>query len=223
MRHCGAGRLAVSARTHSSGRRIQHARLVSDNEGHSAVLQPAETPCPGDASALRATALAGTSSGSRSKLWRDGRHIRQQPAGRHGSHTLGQRKRLATCVHDVEARQTQIGHRRAHRSRQARCCRPLDLEAVSPAAIDDEQVELGAGVGRPEVALVGPRTRLLYDGLDDEPLPRGADLGMTFQIACERLESRAACGAGRCRARRPWATSPAASPGSRPMAGARGP
>lgn len=82
---------------------------------------------------------------------------------------------------DVEARELQVGERRAHR----RCDRgrggPLELEASLTASVGDEQVQLGLRVRGPEVTLIPVRSQVAHDLAEEESLPRGPDLRMAEQ------------------------------------------
>lgn len=60
--------------------------------------------------------------------------------------------------------------------------RSLELEALPAPASDPEEIELRAGVGRPEEALLGNGSQALEDLTHQEPLPRGAELRMPLEI-----------------------------------------
>ena len=99
--------------------------------------------------------------------------------------------------------------------------RALDLEAPAPSAAHDEQVELGARVRRPEVALAPVARRGdATTGVEGEALPRRADLRVALEVA-RASRCRAARAAGRCRRGRPSASAPAACRGSRATAAGR--
>jgi len=81
--------------------------------------------------------------------------FRYLPAGDR-SHLCRQRKRLASGVDHVEAIEPEVVQRDVHRPRHGRRGRPLELEAETPRAVHDEEVELGALMSRPEVAILPP-------------------------------------------------------------------
>ena len=73
----------------------------------------------------------------------------------------------------------EVVHGDRHRARSARRVDALDLDADPPALGQQQQVELGAVVGRPEVDVI--RRGLGNHLLEDEPLPGSADARVHLQ------------------------------------------
>ena len=69
-------------------------------------------------------------------------------------HLLGKGKCLVAGMHDSQRLELQIMHRRAHRWRQRRGDRTLDLEAQPQSSTHDEEIQLGTLMGSPVIGLL---------------------------------------------------------------------
>jgi hypothetical protein len=75
----------------------------------------------------------------------------------------------------------------------------LNSKADSPRPLYQHEVQLGARVGRPEVALVSPRPRQAEDVLEEKAFPRRAVLWMAVQVPrCIDAEERSSANAEGC-------------------------
>ena len=76
----------------------------------------------------------------------------------------------------------EIGQGTSHGRGDLRLRSAFHLEAESFAAAYHQQIQLSPSVRGPEIALLWPGAEPPDDLFDNEPFPRGADLGMPLQI-----------------------------------------
>src|SRR3990172_1641937 len=93
-----------------------------------------------------------------------------------------QRKAVLPRMDHVQALELQVLHGDPHGFGERRCLGVLEFESVAPAAVDHKQIELGAGVSGPEVALVGARAETCDYLAEREAFPGGAQARMALQF-----------------------------------------
>jgi len=77
---------------------------------------------------------------------------------------------------DGQRLELQIMHRRAHRGCQCRSDRALDLETQPQSSTYYQQIQFGTLMGSPVIGLLWRNAQLLHQLIDDETLPRCAEL-----------------------------------------------
>ncbi len=85
-------------------------------------------------------------------------------------------------VDHLQPVQLQGRHGGSHGLRHAGTVRTLEFEPEPQVAAHDKQVQLGATMDRPEVALLRARAQLVDDLGQGKPLPAGTYLGMGAQL-----------------------------------------
>jgi len=85
-------------------------------------------------------------------------------------------------MNHVESLKTKVLEGCPHRSSHSGRHGALELEAQPPAAAHDQQVELGAGVRRPEEALLWPGAEAVDDRVQRKAFPRRAAGGVSLDI-----------------------------------------
>ena len=103
-------------------------------------------------------------------------------AQREGIDALGERETVLAGVDQREPLQVQMLQGRTHRRGDAGAVGELDLEAQPTRAAGHRQVQLSAGVQRPETALLVAGTEGRGDRGDGEVLLGGPDLGVAGQV-----------------------------------------
>src|SRR5687767_14398039 len=113
-------------------------------------------------------------------------HPVRNPTQRHGLDTLAQRIAGRAGIDHGDAAQPEIIDRRTDRGSEAWSIGPLDLHPEKRVATAEDKIDLRIAVRRPEERLV-----VRLDGedlLDDEPLPREAELRVRQQ-SLHRLDA----------------------------------
>jgi hypothetical protein len=96
-----------------------------------------------------------------------------------GVYAIRKRKRELTRIHDDKLIKVKVGYGAVHRFGGARGFGVFEFNPQAPTTANQQQIQLGPGVGRPEIRL--RVIRHCQDLFDTEALPRGTAFRMPAQ------------------------------------------
>ena len=136
---------------------------------------PSLRPALSDFTMIPAVALAGFPLSPSKLLVSKQRARLRQPAHRNGVHSIGDRVAFGSRIDDSHAVQAEVFERDAYRRRQSGGVGALALDSEEAIAAAEDQIDLCALVGSPEVGCV-----VRFGGqdlFDDETLPGCSSFG----------------------------------------------